>query len=91
MNVGLLIDFDHIVKPRNLTRLQNKVFPIPNGSNSSTNSTNSIIGLVLIIPKTHYLTLKQLKNGDDRVQYIDSPQFVDRICGHAYILYNKDK
>jgi hypothetical protein len=85
MDVGLLIDFEHIIKPRKLIRLQNKIFPIPDGY------ANSVRGLILIIPKNDYTTLKQLKNGDDRVQYINSQEFIDNISGHAYVLYNKHK
>jgi hypothetical protein len=80
---SLLIDFDNIVKPNKLALLESRVQPIP--------ETMSSLGLVLAISQQQYKALEYIPKGKGRVDYINSPEFVKSITGHAYLIYDKKK
>lgn len=80
---SLLIDFDNIIKPNNLTRLVNKIKPLP--------ESKYHIGLVLVIPHTRLQLLEKVPLGYGRVNYINTQDFVNDIVGYAYIIYDKKK
>lgn len=88
--ISILIDFDTIIKNKNLKRLENKIKPLPKYNlNNSNNNTH--IGLILIITKKEYRLLSVITEGDKKVQYINSKNFVKSISGYSYINYNKDQ
>ena len=80
---SLLIDFDKIVKGKNLNVLEEKIAPVP--------MSNEQLGLVLNVPLTTKETLNKIPKGDARVAYINTKDFVDSIKGFAYIVYSRKK
>jgi hypothetical protein len=81
---SLLIDFDNIIKPHNLNKLISKIKPLPENKKYH-------IGLILVIPSTRLHLLEKIPLGYDRVNYINTQEFVNDILGHVYLLYNKKK
>lgn len=80
---SLLIDFDNIIKKSELPLLETRIKPIP--------ETKFILGLVLVVPEDYISSLESIPKGNDRVQYLNSPGFVESISGHSYIIYDKKK
>lgn len=80
---SILIDVENIIKPRRLSLLKSRIQPIPD--------TKYSLGIVLSIKQNEYQTLEGIPKGDKRVEYINSPQFVDSITGHAYLNYDKKR
>lgn len=80
---SILIDVENIIKPRSLSLLKSRIQPIPD--------TKYSLGIVLSIKQKEYQTLESIPKGDKRVEYINSPQFVDSITGHAYLNYDKKR
>ena len=82
---SLLIDYENIIKRspkgRDPHRLKERISPIPD--------TPFSIGLILIIPSTKIDHLHTLTKGTDRVNYLNTQDFVDSIKDHAYIVYDK--
>ena len=79
---GLLIDYENIVHP-NLKLLLSKLKPPP--------KTRGKIGLILILAGDELNTLKRIKKGSKRVDYINSKEFVNNIEKHYYSSYDGDK
>ena len=77
----MLIDFNKIVLPNNLTLLKERIQPIPN--------TKYDIGLVLVLYESVLHSLEMIPKGKKRIQYINSKTFVDGILDFAYVIYNK--
>jgi len=80
---SLLIDYENIIKPNNLYRLQEKIKPITHSKHN--------IGIVLVIKERQLQILKKLPKGEVRVMYINSQEFVDSIQGYAYLIYDKKR
>lgn len=81
-SVPILIDYKNIVGKNSLPNLVEKIKPIP--------ETDLSLGLVLLVDKKHYDELSNLPPGKDKINYMDTPSFIDSISGVAYIIYNKD-
>ena len=48
-------------------------------------------GLILVISCAQYDIIKNMKNGDEKLKYINMPEFVDSIKYNYYTIYNKSK
>ena len=81
---GLLIDYDNIIKPRKLSKLANRLSPVPEIENYH-------IGIVLVIPKSELILLEQVPKGISRVNYLNTNKFVDSISGYSYFIYDRRK
>lgn len=81
--VSILIDYDRIIIPNNLTHLLNKIKPIP--------TTKHTIGLIVCISQTQYDTLHSIPKGFERVKHINSFAFINSITEYAYIIYDEHK
>lgn len=79
----ILIDFDTIVRNKNLQNLEQRIKPVPAPGYST--------GLVLNISSSEKDALEQIPKGPGRVQYINTPSFVNAIKGFAYVIYDKRK
>ena len=79
---SLLIDYENIIKrtPKG-TRLKQHILPIPD--------TPFSLGLILLVPSSQIDHLHTLSKGCDRVDYLNTQNFVDSIKDHAYIVYDK--
>jgi hypothetical protein len=80
---SLLIDYEKIIKPNNLSRLQSKIKPIPHSKYN--------IGVVLVVRESQLQILKKIPRGKSRVMYINRGEFVDTIEGYAYLIYDKKR
>jgi hypothetical protein len=81
--VSILIDYDRIIKPNNLTNILNRIQPVP--------TTKHTIGLVVFISQMQYETLHFIPKGFERVKHINSVEFINSITEYAYIIYDEHK
>jgi hypothetical protein len=81
--VSLLIDYEKIIKPNNLSNLHEKIKPIPHSKYN--------IGVVLVVQESQLQILKKIPRGKLRVMYINRKEFVDTIEGYAYLIYDKKR
>lgn len=80
---SLLIDFDNIIKSSKLSLLETRIKPIP--------ETKFSLGLVLVVPQDDITALETIPKGKERVQYLNSFNFVKNISGYSYLIYDKKK
>ena len=83
MSVSILVDYNNIVKNNNLLLLENRIASPP--------QTEFSIGLVIVIKKEQYETLKSIPKGYKRIKYMNSIPFVSNISGYEYFTYDKNK
>ena len=83
MSVSILVDYNNIVKNNNLLLLENRIASPP--------QTEFSIGLVIVIKKEQYETLKSIPKGYKRIKYMNSIPFVSSISGYEYFTYDKNK
>ena len=81
--VIITIDFNNIVIPNNLDLLKNRVMPFP--------KTSLKLALILMVTLENLETLQRTPKGNDRVTYINTPEFVGSITGYAYVTYDPEK
>jgi len=80
--VSLLIDFNNIINSKKHSFLLDKIEESP--------KTKFQLGLILIIPQKQLDILDDIKIGDDKVNYLNTPDFVDSIQESTFIIINKD-
>ena len=80
---AILIDFKSIINPELHNKLINAIQPIP--------ETKFSLGLVLVIKEEVARTLKSLDKGEERINYINTDNFIEGIYGFGYLIYNKRK
>lgn len=76
---SIIIDFTKIVKHSGLTLLESKIKPFP--------SFNHTIGLILTIPSSVHEKLLKQPVGKPRIDFINSPLFVNSIIDFLYMQY----
>ena len=82
---ALLIDFNNIIKNNNLTLLEEKISPIP------IIGTYLSLSVIIILPSKHLDYLESHKKEDDRLKYLNTPEFISDIKTYVFILYDKIK
>jgi len=78
---SIVIDFSKIILHSKLTLLEKKIKPFPKNLNYK-------IGLILTIPNNTYDLLLKQKFGMPRINFINSPLFVNSIIDFTYIQYD---
>ena len=76
---SIIIDFTKIIKHSGLTLLESKIKPFP--------TFNHTIGLILTIPSSIHDKLLEQPVGKNRIDFINSPLFVDSIIDFLYMQY----
>ena len=76
---SIIIDFTKIVKHSGLTLLESKIKPFP--------TFNHTIGLILTIPSPIHEKLLEQPIGQTRIDFINSPFFVNSIIDFLYMQY----
>lgn len=79
----LLIDYNSIIKPHNLTLLNNRI--------NKPDHVSAGVGVVLVVPSRQIELLETIPLGHERVNYINSVEFVNSIEGYAYIIYDNTR
>lgn len=74
---GLLIDYDNVIKPRNLKAVKLLLDKSP--------KTKHNTGLILILPKYIISKLKRVKN---KLEYIDTEEFTSSIIHYTYLIFD---
>ena len=82
--IGLMIDYDKIVKPHRLGKLYRNINPIQESGTYK-------IGLILVIPEYQLNLLESVPKGIGRVNYINTDSFVNSIEGSGWIIYDRIK
>jgi len=77
---ALLIDYAKIVA--NSTKLKSFLSPVPSAARGFSP------GLLLVLENDIVENLAELKPGQDRVNYIETDQFIENIIQHYYVMYN---
>lgn len=81
----ILIDYKTIVENNNLNRLKLHV-------KSDDIISSGSLGLILVIPRNILVNLENKETPKDRLEYVNSRQFIKSIRGYAFISYNsKDR
>lgn len=80
--LGLLVDRKVLVDHK-LNKLLDISGPAP--------KTKDDVGIIFIIPTKQYNDLVKLKNGDEKLSYIQSTSFIHSIQGSYFVIYNKRK
>jgi hypothetical protein len=78
--MSLLVDVNNIIKPRKLLLLEQKVGPFP--------ITDDATGVVLIIGEDMLAKLKSKNKGDERINYMNTLDFLQSIYDFGYISFN---
>ena len=81
--VTLTIDVNNIINENNLKLLKDRVKPVP--------KTASQLALILSIPTKQLAALQNSPIGKKRVEYINTPGFVEGVKGYAYVTYDRKK
>ena len=81
---GLLIDYDNIVKPHMLNKLENKIRPIPDDNEYHN-------GVILVIPKYQLNLLELVPKGIGRVNHLNTDSFVNSIEWYCWFVYDRRK
>ena len=81
--MSILIDFDNVIGTRELMLLKKRLGPPP--------ETNRQIGVVLVVRDTIIENLKSYKTGHERVNYMNTPVFVNSIENKGYIVFDIKK
>ena len=76
---SIIIDFTKIIKHSGLTLLESKIKPFPTFKHN--------IGLILTIPSSIHDKLLEQPIGQPRIDFINSPAFVDSIIDFLYMQY----
>ena len=77
---GLLIDKKDLVK-FNIKKLLNINFP----------STRDSLGIIILVKQSQFNHLNKLPYGKQRIEYIQSNDFLKNIYQYYYVFYNKDR
>jgi hypothetical protein len=79
--VCILVDFNNIIKSRNLPKLKKFLEHLP--------IIDFSIGVVFDIKKETFETLESFENGDEKVYYMDTEDFLEGVVRYSYIVYDK--
>lgn len=82
---AVLIDYDKIISDTNHSNLKKVISLPPSATRGFT------IGLIVIVSKKQAETLSNIPKGEQRVVYINHPEFVNSIDSHYYIFYNQKR
>ena len=77
---GLLIDKDELSR-----------FKIKKLLNINLPSTTDSIGIIILVEQHHFNHLDKLPYGKQRIEYVQTTNFLNNIYGYYYIVYNKRK
>jgi hypothetical protein len=79
---GLLIDRKVLVKHK-----INKLLDIA----GNPPKTKDDVGIIFLIPQKQYKTLLELSDVNDKITYISSKSFIDKVTGSYFIIYNEKR
>ena len=78
---GLHIDYNTVALPNRLDPLKQRVEPVP--------ATPDQLGLVLVVPSEQLTALEDVPKGEERVQFIGSPDFIQSIKAYAFLVNDR--
>ena len=81
--VCMLVDYNNIIEPKKIDNIKKFLGKLP--------STDFSIGIFFDITKETYTTFDSLPDGDSKVDFINSSEFINNIKKYSYIVYDKEK
>jgi len=81
-DLQILIDYTNIVIGYNLTNIMDKYIQP---------KTSSDIGIIFTIPSSVFDKLNTLKDGKQKVNFVNSDEFIESIKEYCFIVYDKDR
>jgi len=81
--VCMLVDYNNIIEPKKIDNIKKFLGQLP--------STEFSIGIFFDITKETYTTFDSLPDGNSKVDFINSGEFINNINGYSYIVYDKEK
>jgi len=79
---SILVDVKSIITPNNLSLLTQYIDPIP--------KTQKSIGVIFVLPKDQLVILKNKSTRENRIQYMNDPEFIKSIINFFYLVFNKN-